>query len=94
MKSVDPYSPLPLTAMNLLKTGPLVQPESLGPKALKVRIPTGEKPPAIVAVSWIAPPSVPSVATVEIVGVALVTVEVSPGSPQAEVTGLLSASPE
>ena len=51
------------------------------------------KPPAIVAVSWIVPPSVPSVATVEIVGAALVTVEVSLLAPQGEVTGLLLPSP-
>ena len=46
------------------------------------------------AVSWIASPTVALVAVVVIAGVAGLTVEVSPSSPQAVLTAALLASPE
>ena len=57
-------------------------------------LPPGVTPAAMVAVSWIEPPIVASVAAVEIVGEALATVEVSPAASQAELTALLLPSPE
>ena len=54
----------------------------------------GVNPPAIVAVSWTVLPTVALVATVQIIGSAWLTDEVSPESPQAEVAVALLASPE
>ena len=67
---------------------------ALGPKASKVTVPVGALPPLTVAESVMAPPGeLFVVAVVTIVGVALVTVEVSPASPQAVAAGALLASP-
>jgi hypothetical protein len=66
----------------------------LGPKRLKVMVPVGAMPPARIAVSDIEPPVfAETVAWVVIVGLALVTVEVSLASLQAVEVPLLPASP-
>ena len=59
-----------------------------------VPVPSGLTRPLIVAVSLIDPPTVALVATVEIPGVAGLTVEVSPSSPHAVVAPSLLPSPE
>jgi hypothetical protein len=65
-----------------------------GPKRLKAMVPVGSEPPARIAVSETASPAfADGVARVVIVGLALVTVDVSPGSLQAVELVLLPASP-
>ena len=57
-------------------------------------VPVGLNPPASVAVSETEPPIVMFAdASVEIVGLSLMVVSVSPSSPHLPATGLLSASP-
>jgi hypothetical protein len=86
--------PFPPTGTIDVKAGGAEHVELFGPKALKVMVPVGDAPPARLAVSEIVPPAVAeAVAWVVIVGLALVTVEVSAGSLQAVVAELLLTSP-
>jgi hypothetical protein len=86
--------PFPLTGTIDVKADGAEHVELFGPKALKVMVPVGDAPPARVAVSEILPPAVAEgVAWVVMVGLALVTVEVSAGSLQAVVAELLLTSP-
>ena len=85
---------MPPTALAEVKIGGPEQVELSGPKRLKVMVPVGSEPPARTAVSEMAPPAAANgVARVVIVGPALATVEVSPGSLQVAVVALLAASP-
>ena len=85
---------LPLSGIVEVNCTDPEQVASLGPKRLKMTEPVGELPPATVAVSEIVPPTVVGpVAWVVMLGLALVTFELSLAAPQALVIGLLLASP-
>jgi hypothetical protein len=90
----DGKVPSPPTALIEVNRGVPAHVALLGPKTVKVMVPVGTLPPARIAVSEIGPPAIAeTVAWVVIVGLALVTVELSPGSLQAVVAVLLKASP-
>ena len=79
MNAADVYDPLPLTALVVVNTDGFVQFASFGPNSRKVIVPVGLNPPASVAVSETEPPIVMFAdASVEIVGLSLMVVSVSP----------------
>jgi hypothetical protein len=86
--------PSPATVLVDVNSGVPAHVALLGPKRLKVTAPDGVLPPVRIAMSEMgAPVFAETVAWVVIAGLALVTVEVSPGSLQAVVAVLLLASP-
>ena len=87
------YDPLPFTGLVVVEIT-VAQLVSFGPYRRKVIVPVGLNPLASVAVSEIVPPTVTlAEATVEIVGLSLIVVSVSPASPHVPATPLFSSSP-
>ena len=93
-KLADVYVPLPFTVLVEVNAAVPVQVGLLGPNTVKVIVPVGLAPPARTALSEMVPPTVTGAdAVVTMVGVTLLTVEVSPADPQPLAPAALLASP-